>query len=34
MLGDLEGKLHTSDREANVREDALRHEVSELRKGC
>ena len=32
MLGDLESKLRTSDREANVREDALRHEVSELRK--
>jgi len=32
MLGDLEAKLHTSEREANVREDALRHEVSELRK--
>lgn len=32
MLGDLEGKLRTSEREANVREDALRHEVSELRK--
>lgn len=32
MLSDLEGKLRTSEREANVREDALRHEVSELRK--
>jgi len=32
MLGDLESKLRTTDREANVREDALRHEVSELRK--
>ena len=32
MLSDLESKLRTSDREANVREDALRHEVSELRK--
>jgi hypothetical protein len=32
MLGDLESKLRTSEREANVREDALRHEVSELRK--
>ena len=32
MLSDLESKLHTSEREANVREDALRHEVSELRK--
>ena len=32
MLGDLEAKLRTSEREANVREDALRHEVSELRK--
>ncbi|KAL7532098.1 hypothetical protein ACHAXR_006122 [Thalassiosira sp. AJA248-18] len=32
MLGDLENKLRTSDREANAREDALRHEVSELRK--
>ena len=32
MLGDLENKLRTSEREANVREDALRHEVSELRK--
>ncbi|KAL7540208.1 hypothetical protein ACHAWF_006621 [Thalassiosira exigua] len=32
MMGDLESKLRTSEREANVREDALRHEVSELRK--
>jgi chromosome segregation ATPase len=32
MLSDLEAKLRTSEREANVREDALRHEVSELRK--
>ncbi|EJK68131.1 hypothetical protein THAOC_10720 [Thalassiosira oceanica] len=32
MLSDLESKLRTSEREANVREDALRHEVSELRK--
>mmetsp|Transcript_37651 Transcript_37651/g.81280 ORF Transcript_37651/g.81280 Transcript_37651/m.81280 type:complete len:705 (+) Transcript_37651:160-2274(+) len=32
MLGDLESKLHTSERESNMREDALRHEVSELRK--
>jgi hypothetical protein len=32
MLEDLENKLRTSEREANVREDALRHEVSELRK--
>ena len=32
MLGDLESKFRTSEREANVREDALRHEVSELRK--
>jgi len=32
MLEDLESKLRTSEREANVREDALRHEVSELRK--
>lgn len=32
MLSDLEGKLRTSERGANVREDALRHEVSELRK--
>lgn len=32
MLSGMEGKLRTSEREANVREDALRHEVSELRK--
>jgi predicted RNase H-like nuclease (RuvC/YqgF family) len=32
MLADLETKLRTSEREAAVREDALRHEVGELRK--
>jgi len=32
MLGDLESKLHTTERESNMREDSLRHEVSELRK--
>lgn len=32
MLSDLETKLRTSEREAAVREDALRHEVGELRK--
>ena len=32
MLSDLESKLRTSEREAAVREDALRHEVGELRK--
>jgi len=32
MLSDLENKLRTSEREANAREDALRHEVTELRK--
>ena len=32
MLDDLETKLRTTEKEAAVREDALRHEVSELRK--
>jgi len=32
MLSDLETKLRSSEREAAVREDALRHEVGELRK--
>lgn len=32
MVSDLETKLRTTEREAGVREDALRHEVSELRK--
>ena len=32
VIADLETKLRTSEREAGVREDALRHEVSELRK--
>lgn len=32
MLSDLEAKLQMSDREATLREDALRHEVAELRK--
>ena len=32
VIEDLETKLRTSDRDAGVREDALRHEVSELRK--
>ncbi|KAL7516629.1 hypothetical protein ACHAWX_001624 [Stephanocyclus meneghinianus] len=32
MLSDLESKLRTCERESNLREDALRHEVSELRK--
>ena len=32
ILKDLETKLRTSDREANLREDSLRHEVAELRK--
>ena len=32
MLEDLETKLRTTEKEAAVREDALRHEVSELRK--
>lgn len=32
MINDLENKLRTTEREAGVREDALRHEVSELRK--
>lgn len=32
MINDLETKLRTTEREAAVREDALRHEVSELRK--
>ena len=32
MLADLETRLRTSEREAAVREDALRHEVGELRK--
>jgi TATA element modulatory factor len=31
-IADLELKLRTSEREAGVREDALRHEVSELRR--
>ena len=32
LLSDLENKLRTSEREANMREDALRHEVTEIRK--
>ena len=32
IISDLETKLRTTEREAGVREDALRHEVSELRK--
>eukprot|EP00531_Pseudo-nitzschia_arenysensis_P020390 CAMPEP_0116152056 /NCGR_PEP_ID=MMETSP0329-20121206/20440_1 /TAXON_ID=697910 /ORGANISM="Pseudo-nitzschia arenysensis, Strain B593" /LENGTH=1148 /DNA_ID=CAMNT_0003648737 /DNA_START=254 /DNA_END=3700 /DNA_ORIENTATION=- len=32
LIGDLEQKLRTTEREAGVREDALRHEVSEIRK--
>lgn len=32
VISDLETKLRTTDREAGVREDALRHEVTELRK--
>ena len=32
LLSDLEGKLRTLEREAAIREDALRHEVGELRK--
>lgn len=32
MISDLETKLRTTEREAGVREDALRHEVAELRK--
>eukprot|EP00566_Odontella_aurita_P002271 CAMPEP_0113571568 /NCGR_PEP_ID=MMETSP0015_2-20120614/25623_1 /TAXON_ID=2838 /ORGANISM="Odontella" /LENGTH=1046 /DNA_ID=CAMNT_0000474527 /DNA_START=162 /DNA_END=3302 /DNA_ORIENTATION=- /assembly_acc=CAM_ASM_000160 len=32
LMSDLEAKLRTSEREAAVREDALRHEVGELRK--
>ena len=32
LIGDLELKLRTSEREAGVREDALRHEVAEIRK--
>jgi hypothetical protein len=32
LLSDLETKLQMSDREATLREDALRHEVAELRK--
>jgi hypothetical protein len=32
LLGDLEQKLRTTEREAGVREDALRHEISEIRK--
>ena len=32
VIADLETKLRTTEREAGVREDALRHEVSELRK--
>lgn len=32
LIKDLELKLRTSERESNLREDSLRHEVSELRK--
>lgn len=32
VITDLEAKLRTTEREAGVREDALRHEVTELRK--
>mmetsp|Transcript_24419 Transcript_24419/g.37679 ORF Transcript_24419/g.37679 Transcript_24419/m.37679 type:complete len:1125 (+) Transcript_24419:75-3449(+) len=32
LYKDLEAKLRMSEKEANLREDALRHEVSELRK--
>ncbi len=32
ILRDLESKLRTSERESNLREDSLRHEVGELRK--
>jgi len=32
ILQDLESKLRVSEREASLREDSLRHEVSELRK--
>lgn len=32
MFSDLESKLQTSECEANVCKDALRHEVSALRK--
>jgi hypothetical protein len=32
LFRDLESKLRTSEREANLREDSLRHEVAELRK--
>jgi len=32
ILKDLEVKLRTSEREANMREDSLRHELAELRK--
>jgi hypothetical protein len=32
VISDLETKLRTTEREAGVREDALRHEVGELRK--
>ena len=32
LIGDLEQKLRTTEREAGVREDALRHEISEVRK--
>eukprot|EP00980_Cylindrotheca_fusiformis_P017831 scaffold5649_cov130-Cylindrotheca_fusiformis.AAC.6 len=32
VISDLEAKLRTTEREAGVREDALRHEVTELRK--
>ncbi|CAJ1935644.1 unnamed protein product [Cylindrotheca closterium] len=32
VISDLETKLRTTEREAGVREDALRHEVTELRK--
>jgi chromosome segregation ATPase len=31
-ISDLETKLHTTEREAGIREDALRHEIAELRK--
>ena len=32
LIGDLELKIRTTEREAGVREDALRHEVAEIRK--
>eukprot|EP00533_Pseudo-nitzschia_delicatissima_P009533 CAMPEP_0116103398 /NCGR_PEP_ID=MMETSP0327-20121206/13861_1 /TAXON_ID=44447 /ORGANISM="Pseudo-nitzschia delicatissima, Strain B596" /LENGTH=1170 /DNA_ID=CAMNT_0003595501 /DNA_START=212 /DNA_END=3724 /DNA_ORIENTATION=+ len=32
LIGDLEQRLRTTEREAGVREDALRHEISEIRK--